>query len=263
LSANFFLPADVLSCLKTALRRETGSRAKNVIRQIIENAEIARKEKISICQDTGTAIVFVEIGQSVRITGGLLDDAVNQGVRRAYRDGYFRNSIVSDPLDRKNTGDNTPAVIHTEIVPGDKLKISVIAKGGGSENMSALKIFPPSAGIEDIKQFVVDTVKNAGANACPPLVIGIGIGGTFDTVGLLAKKALLRALSSGHHVKKYAKIEKDLLAAINKTGIGPMALGGKTTALAVLIEAAPTHITSLPVAVNLQCHAVRRNHTVL
>ena len=263
IEANYNLPGDVLKKLQSALKNETNRRAKNIISQIIKNQEIARKENIPICQDTGTAIVFVEIGQDVKITGGGLNNAINKGVKQAYCGGYLRKSIVSDPLDRKNTGDNTPAVIHTEIVKGAKLKISILAKGGGAENVSVIKNFPPSAGIKEIKEFIVSVIKLAGANACPPLVVGIGIGGTFDTVGTLAKKALLRNLSSTNRNKKYAALEKDLLKEINKTGIGPMALGGKTTALAVLIEPAPCHITSLPVAVNLQCHALRKGEAVL
>jgi len=263
LEANFNLPGDVLKALQFALKKETNRRAKNIISEIIENQKIARKEKIPICQDTGSAVVFIELGQDVKITGGGLNEAINKGVKQAYCDGYLRKSIVSDPLERKNTGDNTPAVIHTEIVKGDNLKISVLAKGGGAENVSVIKNFPPSTEINEIKKFVVGVVKNAGANACPPLVVGIGIGGTIDTVGTLTKKALLRNLSSPNKDKNYAKLEKEILSEINKTGIGPMALGGKTTALAVFIEPASCHITSLPVAVNLQCHAVRRTKAVL
>ncbi len=263
LKANFELPPDVLSALRSSLKKETNRRAKSIISQIIENQKIAREEKIPICQDTGTAVVFLKIGQDVSITGGGLAEAVNEGVRQAYAEGYLRKSIVSDPLGRKNTGDNTPAVIHTEIVSGSGLKISVLAKGGGAENVSSIKNFPPSAGISEIKKYVLDAVKNAGANACPPLVIGVGIGGTLDTVGVLAKKSLFRKLNSHNKNRRYAALEKELLGGVNRTGIGPMALGGKTTALAVLIEYAPTHITSLPVAVNLQCHAVRRGEAVL
>lgn len=263
LDASFSVPNDVLKTIKIAYNKETSSRAKSLLKQILENENIANCEKIPICQDTGTAVVFLEVGQDVHIVGGNLIDAINNGVKQAYKTGYLRKSIVSDPLERINTGDNTPAVIHTEIVPGNKINISVLAKGGGAENMSVLKMFPPSATSVDIKNFVVDTVKNAGANACPTIIVGLGIGGTFDTVGLLAKKALLRKLGSKHPKKLYQKLEKEILDAINKTGLGPMALGGKTTALTVLIESAPTHITSLPVAVNLQCHAVRRKSIVI
>ncbi|HAX61046.1 MAG TPA: fumarate hydratase [Elusimicrobia bacterium] len=263
LDANFSLSQDVLKKIKSACNNEKNPRAKMIFEQILKNENIARREKIPLCQDTGTAVVFLEVGQDIRIVGGNLTDAINEGVRRAYKKGYLRNSIVSDPLERKNTGDNTPAVIHIKIVPGNKLKISVLAKGGGAENMSALKMFPPSATIKDIKNFIIETVISAGANACPPVVVGIGIGGTFDTVGFLAKKSLLRELDSKNPKKIYQKLEKEILADINKTGLGPMALGGRTTALAVLIETASTHITSLPVAVNIQCHALRKKSVVL
>ena len=263
LDANFSIPRDVLKKIKIARNKEKNPRAKMIFEQILKNENIARLEKIPLCQDTGTAVVFLEVGQDIQIVGGNLTDAVNEGVRREYKKGYLRNSIVADPLERKNTGDNTPAVIHTEIVQGSKLKISVLAKGGGAENMSALKMFAPSATIKDIKNFIVETVISAGANACPPVVVGVGLGGTFDTVGVLAKKSLLRELDSKNPKKICQKLEKEILADINKTGLGPMALGGRTTALAVLIETAPTHITSLPVAVNIQCHALRKKSVVL
>ena len=263
LQINFNLPTDIIQAIKIALKSETNPKAKIILKQILENEKIARNEKIPLCQDTGTAIVFIEIGQNISITDGCLTDAVNKGIRQAYNDGYLRKSIVSDPLKRKNTNDNTPGVIHTEIVPGDKLKITGLAKGGGAENMSALKIFPPLCQIADIKNFIIKTVKDAGANACPPVIVGIGIGGTFDTVGLLAKKSLLRRLNSHNSDEQYKRLEEELLDEINKTNIGPMALGGKTTALAVLIEIAATHITSLPVAVNMQCHSLRRGSIVL
>ncbi len=263
LDANFSIPYDVLKKIKIAHNKEKNRRAKMIFEQILKNENIARREKIPLCQDTGMAVVFLEIGQDIQIIGGNLTDAVNKGVRRAYKKGYLRKSIVADPLERKNTGDNTPASIHMEIVPGNKLKISVLAKGGGAENMSALKMFPPSAAIKDIKNFIVETVISAGANACPPVVVGVGLGGTFDTVGLLAKKSLLRELDSKNPKKIYQKLENEILADINKTGLGPMALGGRTTALAVLVETAPTHITSLPVAVNLQCYALRKKSAAL
>jgi len=263
LDISVYLPKDVSEKIKIASKSEKSITAKNILKQILENAKISSNEKIPICQDTGTAVVFLEIGQNVNITGGNLTDAINEGVRQAYVKGYLRKSIVSDPLERKNTNDNTPAAIHTEIVPGNKLKISVISKGGGAENMSQIRMFPPSTSKEEIKGFVIDTVKKAGANACPPLVIGIGIGGNFDTVTTLAKKTLLRNLNSHNKNKIYKNLENELLTEINKTGIGPMALGGKTTALAVLIKTAPTHITSLPVAVNIQCHANRRKFRII
>lgn len=263
LKVNFMLPADVTKKLKFAYAAESLSIPKKILKQILENARISNLENIPICQDTGVSFVFLEIGQGVCIKGGSLKDAVNKGVRLAYTGGYLRKSIVSDPLERKNTNDNTPCVIHTEITSGDKIKISVLAKGGGAENVSLIKNFLPAADISEIKKFVVDTVKQAGANACPPLVIGIGIGGTLDTVGLIAKKALFRNLFSFNKNKRYSELESELLDEINKTGLGPMALGGKTTALSVLIETAPCHITSLPVAVNLQCHALRRGSIIL
>lgn len=263
LDANFSLPKDVLRKIKIAYKKEKNPRAKMIFEQILKNENIARREKIPLCQDTGTVVVFLEVGQDIQIVGGNLTDAINEGVRRAYKKGYLRKSIVADPLERKNTGDNTPASIHAKIVPGSKLKISILAKGGGAENMSALKMFAPSATVKDIKNFIIYTVISAGANACPPVVVGVGLGGTFDTVGLLAKKSLLRELNSKNPKKIYQKLEKEILADINKTGLGPMALGGRTTALAVLIETAPTHITSLPVAVNIQCHALRKKSVVL
>ncbi|OGS35429.1 MAG: fumarate hydratase [Elusimicrobia bacterium RIFOXYC2_FULL_34_12] len=263
LDINYRLPDDVLKKLQIALKKETNTKAKNILKQILENAKVAKNEKIPICQDTGTAIIFIEVGQDVNVTGGNLTHAINKGVRQAYKEGYLRKSIVSCPLERKNTQDNTPASIHIEIVPGNKLKIFVISKGGGAENMSQIKMFPPSTLKKEIIDFVVDTIKKAGANACPPLIIGIGIGGTFDTVGTLAKKALLRNLNSHNKNRIYRNLENEILNEINKTGIGPMALGGKTTALAVLIDALPTHITSLPVAVNIQCHAHRRKTAII
>ncbi|MEW6042215.1 MAG: fumarate hydratase [Elusimicrobiota bacterium] len=258
IDSNFILPEDVWKKLKEAQAAETSPAGKEVLSQIIENDRIAEKEKIPMCQDTGLTVVFVELGQDVQITGGDLTTAINQGVREGYTEAYLRKSVVSDPLRRKNTGDNTPAIIHTEIVPGDKLKITVIPKGGGSENMSAVAMLPPSAGIEGVKKFVLETVKKAGSNPCPPVVVGVGIGGSFDGVTLLAKKSLLRQLDSHHPDEFYAKLEKELLAEINSTGIGPQGLGGKFTALAVLIETYPCHITAIPVAVNIQCHACRR-----
>ncbi|MFH1540624.1 MAG: fumarate hydratase [Elusimicrobiota bacterium] len=263
LDANFSMPRDVLQKIKTAYSKEKNPRAKKILKQILENEKIACREKIPLCQDTGTAVVFLEVGQDIQIFGGNLIDTINEGVRQAYKKGYLRNSIVFDPLERKNTNDNTPAIIHTEIVAGDKLKISVLVKGGGAENMSQLKMFTPSSTINDIINFIIETVKNAGANACPPIIVGIGLGGTFDTVGLLAKKALLRKLDSKNPKKFYRKLEDKILLKINKTGLGSMAIGGTTTALSVLIEVKSTHITSLPVAVNLQCYALRRKSIVL
>lgn len=261
--ANFVLPDDVWKKLKEAEATEESSVGKEVIKQIMENDRIAEVEKIPICQDTGLAVVFLEIGQDVHITGGTLTDAINQGVREGYTEGYLRKSVVADPLVRKNTNDNTPAMIHTEIVTGDRLKITVLPKGGGSENMSAVAMLPPSAGVEGVKKFVVDVVKKAGSNPCPPIVVGVGIGGSFDMVTYLAKKALLRPLNSHHPDKFYAELEKELLTQMSNTGIGPQGLGGRITALAVLIETYPAHITAIPVAVNIQCHACRRQTRII
>lgn len=261
--ANFILPKDVWKKLKEAYKNEESNVGKEVLNQIMENDRIAEKESVPMCQDTGLAIIFLELGQDVHIAGGNLIDAVNQGVREGYKDGYLRKSVVSDPLERKNTGDNTPAMIHTEIVQGDKIKITVLPKGGGSENMSQVKMLTPSAGIEGVKKFVIDVVKAAGSNPCPPIVVGVGIGGSFDTVTYIAKKSLLRDLDSHHTDKIYADLEKELLEKINNSGVGPQGLGGRITALAVLIETYPCHITAIPVAVNIQCHACRRQSVVL
>ncbi|MDI6642023.1 MAG: fumarate hydratase [Elusimicrobiota bacterium] len=263
IESNFVLPDDVWRKLKEAQEKEESPIGKEVIKQIIENNRIAKEEKIPICQDTGVAVVFVELGQEVHVVGGNLSDAINNGVRQGYIEGYLRKSIVADPLRRKNTDDNTPAVIHTEVVLGDKLKITVLPKGGGSENMSAVAMLPPSSGVEDVKKFVIDTVKKAGSNPCPPIVVGVGIGGTFDSVTLLAKKALLRSLESHHPEKLYADLEHELLQEVNNTGIGPQGLGGRFTTLAVLIETYPCHIAAIPVAVNIQCHACRRAECII
>jgi fumarate hydratase subunit alpha len=236
---------------------------KEIISQLLENAKIAKNEKLPICQDTGFTVVFVEIGQEVEITGGNLYDAINEGVRRGYKEGYLRKSIVDHPLRRKNTGDNTPAVIHTEIVPGDQLKISIIPKGAGCENMSGLAMLKPAQGIEGIKNFVVETVRKAGANPCPPIVVGVGVGGTFEKVALLAKKALLRKMDSYNEDNEMSQLEKELLIEINKLGIGPQGLGGRSTALRVFIEWFPCHIASLPVAVNIECHAHRHKEIII
>jgi fumarate hydratase subunit alpha len=263
IDANLILPEDVWKKLKEAQQNEESPVGKEVFNQIIENDKIAEKEKIPMCQDTGLAIIFAEIGQDVHLTGGNFSDALNQGVREGYTEGYLRKSVVADPLNRKNTGDNTPALIHTEIVPGDKIKISIIPKGGGSENMSQVAMLPPSAGIEGVKKFVVDVVKKSGSNPCPPIVVGVGIGGSFDIVTYLAKKSLLRPLDSQNPNKFYADLEKELLENINNLGIGPQGLGGRFTALAVLIETYPCHITAIPVAVNIQCHACRRRSVTI
>jgi fumarate hydratase subunit alpha len=254
---------DLLLSFKRGLKKENSKLAREIFRDMIENARIAAKEKIPLCQDTGMAVIFLEIGQEVRITGGDLSKALNQGVRKGYREGYLRKSVVQDPLERKNTGDNTPAVIHTEIVPGNKLRIIVTPKGFGSENMSSLKMLTPSEGKEGIKRFVLETVKKAGGRACPPVIVGVGIGGTMDKAALLSKKALLRPLGKHNPKKNIANLEKNLLKEINKLGIGPQGLGGKTTALAVNVETFPTHIAGLPVAVNICCYLLRWGERVL
>jgi len=253
----------VLEGFRKAYREEISQNGKEIIQQLIMNAEIAREERIPICQDTGFTVVFVELGQDVRIVGGDFYEAINEGVRRGYKEGYLRKSIVSHPLERKNTGDNTPAVIHTKIVPGDNLRLIVAPKGGGSENMSALKMLKPSEGVEGVKKFVVDVVKNAGPNPCPPVIVGVGIGGTFEKAAQLSKEALLRRLGEKSKYPDIARLEDELFDEINRLGIGPQGLGGKTTALAVHIEIYAAHIASLPVAVNINCHAARHKEAVL
>ncbi len=258
IKANCEIGEDVLKALNDFKAKEPSDTGVNVLDQIIENNIIAKQEQVAICQDTGMAVVFVEFGQEVHIINGSFEDAVNEGVRQAYIDGYLRKSVVKDPIfDRSNTKDNTPAVIHTRIVEGDKLKISVTAKGFGSENMSSVKLFAPAAGLEGAKKYVLDVVSNAGPNSCPPMVVGVGIGGTFETACLIAKKALLRKIGEHNPDPNYARLEEELLNEVNKLGIGPAGLGGRTTALAVNVEFYPTHIASMPVAVNLCCHAAR------
>ena len=264
IEANVLLPDDVRRALDKAAQTEKGATARGVLADIIENYQRAERLEMPICQDTGTACVFVELGQQVEIVGGLLSDAINEGVAQGYIDGYLRKSVVHEPLfDRNNTGDNTPAVIHTEIVPGDKLRIMVVPKGAGSENMGAMKMLKPADGLEGAKQFILDTVRNAGGNPCPPIVVGIGVGGTMEKAPMLAKKALTREIGSRNENELYAALEEELLAEINKTGIGPQGLGGRVTALAVHIEYYPTHIAMLPVAVNINCHAARHKEVVL
>ncbi|AEG14941.1 fumarate hydratase [Desulfofundulus sp. TPOSR] len=261
--ANYELGEDVLEAFKEALDQEISLTGRDVLQQLLENARIAREEQVPMCQDTGFAVVFLEVGQEVVITGGDLYEAVNEGVRRGYQEGYLRKSIVDHPLRRKNTGDNTPAVIHTRIVPGDKLKIIVAPKGGGSENMSGLRMLKPAEGVEGVKKFVIEQVRAAGPNPCPPVVVGVGIGGTFEKAALLAKEALLRPLGQPHPDTEIACLERELLEAINNLGIGPQGLGGRTTALAVHVEVFPCHIASLPVAVNINCHASRHKEAIL
>ncbi|WP_300903146.1 fumarate hydratase [uncultured Clostridium sp.] len=257
IESNYYLSSDIKSALCEAKENETWPLAENVLEQLVLNFNIAQNEDMPICQDTGMACVFVEIGQEVHIVGGLLEDAVNEGVRRGYNEGFLRKSVVKDPIDRINTKDNTPAIIYYDIVKGDKLKITVAPKGFGSENMSRIKMLKPSDGLQGVKDFVIETVKLAGPNSCPPIVIGVGIGGTFDKVAYLAKKALIRPLNKKNSNQFYSDLEKELLDAINKLGIGPQGFGGKTTALGLNIETYPTHIAGLPVAVNINCHATR------
>jgi len=263
IDSNIYLNDDIRESLARARELEESESGKSVLESLVKNAEIAAAEGMAICQDTGMAIVFVRIGQDVRITGGSLEKAINEGVRRGYREGYLRCSIVDDPIIRKNTGDNTPAVIHCEIVEGDELRIDVAPKGFGSENMSALKMLKPSDGVEGIRRFVVETVSNAGPNPCPPVIVGVGIGGSMEKCALLAKKALLREVGSRNRKKHLADLEEQLLEEINRLGIGPAGLGGRVTALGVMVEAWPTHIAGLPVAVNISCHATRHRSAVL
>lgn len=260
---NLHLPSDLKNRIASFTTNEPFMPAKSIMLQLQDNAKMAEKENIPICQDTGMIIAFLDVGQDLHICGGNIEDAINKGVAKGYTDGYLRKSVVKDPIDRKNTQDNTPAVIHYNIVPGDKLTISLIAKGFGSENMSASKILIPSEGMEGVKNFVVDTVVKAGARPCPPLVIGVGIGGSFEKCAILSKKALLRNLDEKNPDPFYAKYEQIILDAVNKTGIGPQGFGGLTTALAVNILTYPTHITSLPVAVNIGCHVTRHASIVL
>lgn len=257
IDANYYLSSDVREKLNSAREKEEWQIAKGILDNIIENADIAKNEKMPMCQDTGMACIFVEIGQDVHITGGLLEEAINKGVAEGYSEGYLRKSVVKDPLDRVNTGDNTPAVIYYDVVQGDKIKITVAPKGFGSENMSQLKMLKPADGLEGVKEFILKVVKEAGPNPCPPIVVGVGIGGTFDRAAMLAKKALLRPLDSTNKSEFYAELEEELVAEINKMGIGPQGFGGKTTSLGVNIETYPTHIAGLPVAVNINCHATR------
>jgi len=263
MEATYNLSENMVKKFQSAAQTEESPLGKEVLQQLIDNARIAREEDYPICQDTGDAVFFVELGQDVRIEGGGLIDAINKGVAEGYREGYLRFSMVADPLRRKNTGDNTPAMVTLQLVPGDKLKLSFLAKGGGCENMSAFKMLTPADGVRGVKEFVTDTIKNAGGNPCPPVVVGVGLGGTFDQCCMLAKKALLREVGEKHPDPFYAQLEAELLDEINKLGIGPMGLGGRTTAVAVHIEALPCHITSLPVAVNMDCHAHRQKSVIL
>lgn len=258
LDCNYFIGKDIMTALEKARENEKSEVGKSVLTQIIENDKLAAKEEVPLCQDTGMAILFVEYGDKVVIEDGSFEDAVNEGVRQAYKDGYLRKSVVNDPVfDRLNTKDNTPAIIHTRIVKGEKIKITAGGKGFGSENMSAIKMLTPSYGIEGVKKFILDTVRTAGPNPCPPIVVGVGIGGTFERCAQLAKKATFRAIDTHNADERYAKLEDELLESINKMGFGPAGLGGTTTAIGVNIETSPTHIAGMPVAVNICCHAAR------
>ena len=262
IDSNCHLTDDVKSCISSCRECESWQGAKEILDRIIENYEIADSMNQPVCQDTGVACVFLKVGQEVHISGNLYD-AVNEGVRQGYTEGYLRKSVVRDPLDRVNTGDNTPAMIYCDIVPGDKIEITVAPKGFGSENMSRIAMLRPSDGIEGVKQFVVKAVEDAGPNPCPPIVVGVGIGGTFDKAAYLAKAALLRPLDKRNETKLYSDLEAELLEKINALGIGPQGFGGKTTALAVNIETFPTHIAGLPVAVNINCHVTRHKTEVI
>ena len=258
LSANYRIGEDVERAVRAAGASEPSPIGRSVLCQLCDNYRIARDEEVAICQDTGMAILFIDVGQDVHLTGGDFEAAVQDGVRRAYRDGYLRKSIVSDPLfDRKNTGDNTPAVIHLRIVPGERVRILAVAKGFGSENMSAVKMCAPAEGEQGVRDFIIDTARKAGPNPCPPMIIGVGVGGSFETAALLAKRMTARPVGSRNPDPRYAKMEEEVLAAVNALGIGPAGIGGRTTALAVNIDYAPTHIAGLPVAVNICCHAAR------
>jgi fumarate hydratase subunit alpha len=262
--ACLYLPEDVLAALKQAREKEESPVAKDVLAQMIENTEIAAKEKTPLCQDTGAAVVVLELGQDVHITGGDLYTAINEGVRQGYEKGYLRKSMVNQPFSaRVNTKDNTPAIIHTDIAPGDKLRISVMPKGGGSENCSRLTVMPPAKGRQGIIDFVVNLVDESGSNPCPPVIVGLGIGGTTDKAMTLAKKALLRKVGEPNPDPEVAELEKEILQRANNLGIGPMGYGGRTTALAVHAETFPAHIASLPVAVNIQCWCARHKETTL
>lgn len=264
ISSNYYLPEDVRNAIEKAVDNEESPLGKDILQDILLNEEIARTKDVPICQDTGLAVLFVDLGQDVRLVGGDFEEAVNEGVRLGYKNGYLRKSTVDDPfMERKNLGDNTPAIIHIRIVPGEKIKMIFAPKGGGSENMSALAMLKPSDGVEGIVKFVIDTVEKAGSNPCPPIVIGIGIGGTIEKTTLIAKQALLRKIGEYNPNPKIEELEKELLIKVNNLGIGPQGFGGRTTALAVHIETFPAHIASMPVAINIQCHVARHEETII
>ena len=263
IEANTRLPEDHLAALRRALDEEKSTLGHEVLERLLENAEVARQRCIAFCQDTGYAVFFVELGSGVRISGGELGEAIDEGVRRGYEEGFLRKSIVRSPLDRTNTGDNTPAVVYYDIIPGDGLKLTMLVKGAGCDNMSALKMLTPAEGLSEMKRFVVETIERAGAGASPPLTVGVGIGGPFERAALLAKKALTRPTGEPNPDPQLAQLEAELLDAINATGIGPAGYGGRVTALAVHIESFPTHIAAFPVAVNLDCHSHRTSSVEL
>jgi len=262
IQANIDLGEDVLQAFDRAIEKEESPVAVDILKELKENARIAKEEKVPICQDTGFAVVFVELGQDIHLVGGSLTEAIHEGVRRGYRDGYLRKSICH-PFTRVNTGDNTPAVIHVDVVPGDRIKITLAPKGAGSENMSRVVMLTPSEGVEGIKRFVVQRVRESGSNPCPPTIVGVGIGGTMEQAALLAKKSLLRPLGSRNPSPELDQLESEMLAGINQLGIGPQGLGGRTTSLAVHVLMMPCHIASLPLAVNIQCHVQRHKETVI
>ena len=263
IEANYFLGADIKESLQNLRNEETYELAGQVLDKILLNSEIAAKEEMPMCQDTGMACVFLEIGQDVHFVGGNLEEAINEGVRRGYEEGFLRKSVVEDPIRRVNTKDNTPAIIYYDIVDGAKVKITLAPKGFGSENMSRIGMLKPSDGLEGVKKFIIDTVKAAGPNPCPPMVVGVGIGGTFDKAAYLAKKALIRPINTSNKDEFYKDLEIELLEKINELGIGPQGFGGKTTALGLNIETYPTHIAGLPVAVNINCHATRHKEAII
>lgn len=263
IKANYFLGEDIRQALKDSKDKETWNLAEDILDKIIINSEIADKEHMPMCQDTGMVCIFLELGQEIHLIGGNLSEAINEGVKRGYEEGFLRKSVVNDPLRRINTNDNTPAVIYYDIVPGNKIKITVAPKGFGSENMSKIAMLKPSDGVEGVKKFILEVVKQAGPNPCPPMVIGVGIGGTFDKAAYLAKKALLRPINVRNNDEYYKELEIELLEKVNKLGIGPQGFGGRTTALGLNIEIYPTHIAGLPVAVNINCHATRHKEIII
>ena len=263
IEANYYIGNDIKEAIMKYKEEEPYAIAESVLDKILLNSDIACKEEMPMCQDTGMACVFLEIGQDVHFTGGLLENAINEGVRRGYSDGYLRKSVVKDPIDRVNTKDNTPAIIYYDIVEGDKVKITLAPKGFGSENMSRIGMLKPADGLEGVKNFIIETVRLAGPNPCPPMVVGVGIGGTFDKAAYLAKKALLRPINIRNKDEFYSELEVELLEKINELGIGPQGFGGRTTALGLNIETYPTHIAGLPVAVNINCHATRHKEIIL